>query len=157
MQLEQGKKAPDFCLPDKDGGRTCLKDFKGRYVVLYFYPKDNTSGCTLEAIDFSAEIDQLKKLNAVVLGVSPDSPESHCRFYDKHNLKVTLLSDPDHAVIERYGAWGEKNMYGKKSMGVIRSTCLIDPDGKILHVWFRVKVAGHVQEVKRKLLESGGK
>ncbi|HMB20998.1 MAG TPA: thioredoxin-dependent thiol peroxidase [Spirochaetota bacterium] len=145
--LEKGNIAPEFCLPDKDRNTVCLKDLRSKWVVLYFYPKDNTSGCTLEAIDFTRELDDFKSLNTVILGVSPDSPESHCRFYDKHNLKVTLLSDTEKEVLQQYGAWGTKKMYGKEYQGVIRTTCLVDPDGKIAKVWNNVKVNGHVNEV----------
>lgn len=150
---QAGDAAPAFCLPDKDRNETCLRDYAGKWVVLYFYPKDNTSGCTLEAIDFSASIKELEKLGAAVLGVSPDSPESHCRFYDKHKLRVTLLSDQDHRVMEKYGVWGSKKMYGRESMGVIRSTILIDPKGIIRFRWDKVKVNGHVESVVRTLAE----
>ncbi|HDP81421.1 MAG TPA: thioredoxin-dependent thiol peroxidase [Spirochaetes bacterium] len=150
---EAGKAAPPFCLPDKDRNEVCLKDFTGRWVVLYFYPRDNTSGCTLEAVDFTANLDEFKKLKAVVLGVSTDSPESHCRFSDRHGLKVTLLSDEEHRVMEQYGVWGVKKMYGRESMGVVRSTFLIDPKGVLRHRWDRVKVKGHVESVREKLLE----
>jgi thioredoxin-dependent peroxiredoxin len=144
---KQGDDAPDFCLPDKDRNTVCLRDLRSKWVVLYFYPKDNTSGCTLEAIDFTRELDDFKSMNTVILGVSPDSPESHCRFYDKHNLKVTLLSDTEKEVLQQYGAWGTKKMYGKEYEGVIRTTCLVTPDGKIAKVWSNVKVNGHVSEV----------
>lgn len=148
-----GAKAPDFTLPDKDGKTVHLRDFRGSWVVLYFYPKDNTSGCTLEATDFTAEIDELKKLGAVVLGVSPDSPESHCSFYDRHSLRVTLLSDTGRETLEKYGVWKKKSMYGKEFFGVVRSTFLIDPEGSIAHVWNRVKVPNHAAEVKKRLAE----
>ena len=116
-------------------------------MVLYFYPKDNTSGCTREAVDFTIRLEDFKNLDAVVLGVSPDSVESHKKFRMKHGLKVILLSDPEHKVIETYGAWGKKKRYGKEYYGVIRSTFLIDPNGIVRKVWRNVRVAGHVDEV----------
>ena len=150
---KKGETAPDFCLPDKDRNTVCLKDLRSKWVVLYFYPKDNTSGCTLEAIDFTRDLDDFKSMNTEVLGVSPDSPESHCRFYDKNNLRVTLLSDTDKEVLQKYGAWGTKKMYGKEYEGVIRTTFLLDPEGKVAEVWNKVKVNGHVKDV-RDTLES---
>lgn len=146
-QPEKGQFAPDFCLPDSDGTPVCLKDLKGKWAVLYFYPKDNTSGCTLEAIHFSTHLATFRELNAVVLGVSPDSTKSHCNFRDKHELKVTLLSDPDHEVLQKYGVWIPKKLYGRDYMGVERSTFLIDPGGRIAEVWRAVKVQGHVEAV----------
>jgi peroxiredoxin Q/BCP len=119
--------------------------------VLYFYPKDNTSGCTLEAIDFTKSIDAFEKLNGVVVGVSPDSPKSHCNFRDKHNLKVKLLSDESHDVLNQYGVWVKKSMYGKDYFGVERSTFLINPDGKVVFVWRKVKVPGHIEAVLDKI------
>ncbi len=146
-----GAKAPAFTLPDKDGKKISLKDFLGSWVVLYFYPKDNTSGCTLEAVDFSAANETLAKMGAKVLAVSPDSPQSHCRFADAHGLTITLLSDQDRAVLAKYGAWGKKKLYGKESTGVIRSTFLIGPDGRVRRSWTKVKVPGHVDAVKEAL------
>jgi peroxiredoxin Q/BCP len=154
--IEVGEEAPRFCLPDKDDNKVCLKDFKGRWLVLYFYPKDNTSGCTLEAMHFTQALAAFKKMGAEIVGMSPDSPESHCKFADKHKLKVTLLSDVDHKVLESYGAWQKKKMYGKEFWGVIRSTFLLDPRGKIREAWRKVKVAGHVDEVKSRLAELKG-
>ncbi len=153
MELKVGDKAPDFCLPDKDGNEVCLKDFRGKWVVLYFYPKDNTSGCTKEAIDFTEHLDEFASLNAVVLGVSKDSVKSHKNFAEKHGLKVTLLSDPEHKVIEQYGAWKLKKRYGREYYGTQRSTFLIDPDGVIRHIWPNVRVKGHVEAVLKKLKE----
>ncbi len=150
---EVGAAAPQFCLPDKDEHRTCLEDFAGRWLVLYFYPKDNTSGCTLEALDFTAARDDFAELGAAIVAVSPDSPESHCRFADKHGLGITLLSDAGHAVLEQYGVWQKKKLYGREFMGVVRSTFLIDPDGRVRHAWRKVKVKGHVDAVKEKLVE----
>ncbi len=145
--IEEGKKAPAFTLPDSDGNKVSLKDFKGKKVVLYFYPKDNTSGCTKEACSFRDNLPDFKKLEAVILGVSPDSQKSHQKFRDKYELPFTLLSDEDKTVLEKYGVWQEKKMYGKSYMGVVRTTYVIDEDGKILKVFPKVKVDGHTEEV----------
>ncbi|HET8935588.1 MAG TPA: thioredoxin-dependent thiol peroxidase [Polyangiales bacterium] len=145
--LDVGKKAPAFKLESSDGGSVSLSDFRGKNVVLYFYPKDNTPGCTVEAQDFHKALPKLNKLNAVVLGVSRDSIASHCKFRDKFELGFQLLSDPDNQVIAAYGAWGEKTLYGKKSLGVIRTTVVIDEAGKVKKVFPKVKVAGHVDAV----------
>lgn len=141
--IEEGKKAPAFKLVGDDGEKHSLSDYAGKNVVLYFYPKDNTPGCTLQAQAFNAALPKLAKLGAVVLGVSKDSTESHCKFRDKYDLKFPLLSDPEGTTIEKYGAWGEKNLYGKKSMGIIRSTVIVGKDGKVAKVFPKVKVAGH--------------
>jgi len=146
-KLEAGDEAPDFTLPGGDGKVVGLKDYRDRWLVLYFYPKDNTSGCTREAADFTAALPALGELNAEVLGISRDSPASHQRFIEKHSLKVALASDPDHKVTEAYGAWALKKMYGKESYGVVRSTFLIDPQGRIARIWRNVKVSGHVDAV----------
>jgi thioredoxin-dependent peroxiredoxin len=151
--LEIGKRAPAFSLEGTDGKKVALKDFKGQRVVLYFYPKDATPGCTLEAQDFQRALPKLKKKNAVVFGVSRDTIESHCKFRDKQGLAFPLLSDPEHEVIEAYGAWGEKNLYGKKSVGIIRTTVIIDEDGKVKKVFSKVKVNGHVDAVLDALSE----
>lgn len=151
--LKAGDLAPEFCLSDKDNREVCLRDFTGTWVVLYFYPGDNTSGCTREALDFSAVRDDLEHLNAVVLGVSADSVESHQNFVEKHDLKVTLLSDIEHMVLARYGAWQLKKLYGREFWGTVRSTVLIGPDGVIAHIWPTVQVKGHVEAVKQKLKE----
>ncbi len=143
--IDIGTKAPGFTLRDKDDQPVSLGDFAGRWVVLYFYPKDDTSGCTKEALDFSDLLDRFHDLGAEVLGVSPDSTKSHVKFTDKHDLKVRLLSDPDKEVIKAYGAWGVKKNYGKEYEGLIRSTVIIDPQGKVAHTWHKVKV-----RVKRK-------
>jgi peroxiredoxin Q/BCP len=148
---EVGKKAPAFTLKDSDGTRHALKDYLGKQVVLYFYPKDNTSGCTTEACDFRDNMKRLAKHDTVVLGVSPDSEASHRKFSDKYELNFTLLADPDRQVLAKYGAYGEKTLYGKQVMGVIRSTFLIDEQGKIAHVWPKVRVKGHVDQVLEKL------
>ena len=144
--LKEGAKAPAFTLADQDGAPVKLADFKGKSVVLYFYPKDNTSGCTAEACAFRDDYAKLKK-RAVLLGVSPDSASSHQKFISKFSLPFPLLVDEGHAVAEKYGAWGEKSLYGRKYFGIIRSTFLIGPDGKLLKVWPKVKVAGHSDEV----------
>jgi peroxiredoxin Q/BCP len=146
-------KALEFCLPDQDGNQVCLKDFAGKWVILYFYPKDMTKGCTLEAIDFSSAIPEFDEMNAVILGVSPDSIASHQKFRAKEDLHVTLLSDPDHSVLEKYGVWQLKKMYGREYYGVVRSTFLIDPEAAIAHSWLKVRVKGHVEAVKNKLRE----
>ena len=143
----EGETAPSFTLPRDGGANVSLSDFKGKWVVLYFYPKDDTSGCTVEAIDFTAKADAFAAKNAVILGVSPDSVKSHDKFRDKHNLGIALLSDEEKSMLEAYGVWKEKSMYGKKYMGVERTTFLIDGEGKIARVWNKVKVPGHVDEV----------
>ncbi len=145
--IEVGKKAPAFTLESSEGGKVKLSDFSGKPVVLYFYPRDNTPGCTLEAQDFNAALPSLVKLGAIVLGVSKDSIASHCKFRDKYKLKFPLLTDADGKVMETYGAWGDKVMYGKKMKGIIRSTVLIGKDGKVVRHWPKVSVKGHVAEV----------
>src|ERR1700749_819519 len=132
-KLEPGSTAPAFTLTDQDDETVKLGDYKGQWVVLYFYPKDNTPGCTTEACDFTDGIKDFEKLDAVVLGCSADAPESHQKFIAKYKLKVTLLSDTDHGVMEAYGAWGEKNLYGKTVVGIIRSTVIIDPEGRVAY------------------------
>jgi peroxiredoxin Q/BCP len=145
--LEEGKKAPAFSLKDQDGKVVKFADLAGKNVVLYFYPKDDTSGCTKEACAFRDEHSALQKAGAVVLGVSPDTEKSHTKFIGKYQLPFTLLADTEHAVAEKYGAWAEKSMYGRKYMGIVRSTFLIGKDGKLAKVWPKVKVDGHVDEV----------
>jgi peroxiredoxin Q/BCP len=153
VELKIGDLAPNFCLPDKDNKEVCLKDFKGKYTIVYFYPADNTPGCTTEAIGFTDILPEFQKLDATVVGVSPDSPASHAKFIEKKNLKVILLSDEEKEVLKKYGAWGPKKFRGKSYIGVIRSTFLIDPEGKIAHIWPKVSVNGHAEEVKNKLAE----
>ena len=148
---EVGKKAPQFTLPDSDGNKVSLKDYLGQKVVLYFYPKDNTSGCTKEACDFRDSIAQFKKLKVAVLGVSKDSQSSHIKFKDKYDLNFPLLSDVDTKVIQKYEVWKEKSMYGKKYMGVERTTFLIDEKGKIEKIYRKVKVADHVEQILKDL------
>ena len=145
--IASGNKAPAFALESSAGGTARLADYAGKTVVLYFYPRDNTPGCTVEAQDFQAALPALTKAGAVVLGVSKDSLASHGKFASKFGLAFPLLSDPDGKVLEAYGAWGEKSMYGKKMMGIIRSTAVIGPDGKIVRHWPKVSVKGHVAEV----------
>ena len=149
--VEVGKKAPAFTLADAAGVKRSLADYAGRWVVLYFYPRDDTSGCTREASDFTKERADFDALDAVVLGVSPDPPDRHAKFAEKYGLTVTLLSDPQHRTLEAYGAWGRRMLYGKPSMGVLRSTVLIDPAGRVAHVWPRVRVDGHADAVREKL------
>jgi peroxiredoxin Q/BCP len=150
---EVGDRAPAFTLPDQTGEPVKLSDFKGKAVVLYFYPKDDTPGCTREACSFRDEHSALVKAGAVVLGVSPDSTASHQKFAGKFKLPFPLLADTDHAVSEKYGAWGEKSLYGRKFMGITRSTFLIGKDGKVARVWPKVKVDGHVDELRKALTE----
>ena len=147
MALEIGSPAPDFSLPDETGAPVSLSSLKGKKVVLYFYPKDDTSGCTIEAKDFSCLVDDFAKEGAVVIGMSPDSTKSHGKFLAKHELKVRLVADEDKSAIQAYGVWAEKSMYGRKYMGVERSTFLIGEDGKILEIWKGVKVPGHAEAV----------
>ena len=138
MAIEEGKAAPAFTLADADGKRVSLRDFAGRHVILYFYPKDDTPGCTKEACGFRDSWKDIQKLDAVVLGVSADGAASHQKFRAKYKLPFPLLSDPNRTVMEKYGAWGEKTMHGKKTVGVIRSTVWIGPDGKVRKHWARV-------------------
>jgi|SRR5690554_1071346 len=144
---EEGKKAPNFKLKNQNGEVISLNDFKGKNVVLYFYPKDDTTGCTAEACSFRDDFPKFEKINAVILGVSPDSVESHKKFEQKYNLNFNLLSDEKKEVVEKYGVWKEKNMYGRKYMGVERTTFIIGPDGKIKKIFRKVKVNGHNKEV----------
>ncbi len=142
-----GTKAPDFTLESSEGGTVTLSDHKGQYVVVYFYPKDDTPGCTREAQAFSAASRKLKKLNTVVYGISKDSIASHCKFRDKYSLNFALLSDPDLEALQAYGAWGEKKRWGRTSMGIIRSTFVIGPDRTVIQAWPTVRVDGHVDQV----------
>jgi thioredoxin-dependent peroxiredoxin len=145
--IEEGDAAPDFSLRNADGKTVRLKDFKGHFLAIYFYPKDDTSGCTKEAIDFTGLKPEFDRLKAAIVGISPDSSMAHAKFRDKHGLTVTLLSDEEKSAIQAYGVWAEKKMYGRAYMGVDRSTFLIGPDGKIEKVWRNVKVPGHAAEV----------
>ena len=143
----------NFCLPNQDGKNICLQDFKGKWVVVYFYPKDNTPGCTIEAIDFTKKLKEFEKLNAKILGISSDSEKSHCSFIEKQKLKIDLLSDVEKKVIKQFGVWGKKKLYGKEYFGVLRSTFLINPDGEIAKEWKSVKVENHVEKVLEEIRE----
>lgn len=145
--LNPGDKAPDFALPDDNGRPISLTKHKGRMVVVYFYPKDDTSGCTAQAKDFSCLIENFRAAGADIIGISPDSSGSHLKFKKKHDLALTLGADEDKAIATAYGVWVEKSMYGRKYMGVERSTFLIDKKGKIAQLWRKVKVPGHAEEV----------
>ncbi len=148
MAIEEGAPAPDFTLNDARGNAVSLHDFRGRDVVVYFYPKDNTPGCTKEAQGFRDLWPEFEKLGVAVIGISPDSPASHEKFASQHGLPFVLLSDPDKQVMERYGAWGEKTLYGRKTVGVIRSTVWIDPEGRVVKHWRRVtRAADHPAKV----------
>lgn len=161
--LEVGVNAPEFCLPNQDEVEICLRDLKGKWIVLYFYPKDNTPGCTTEACDFTENLPVFEGLKAMIIGVSADTPKVHRGFIEKQDLGITLLSDADHAMMEAYGVWRLKKNYGKEYMGIVRSTYIIDPDGKIAAAWDNVKVRQkrskqgvkyeivHVEEVKNAL------
>ena len=153
--LEAGMKAPAFTLPDKEGNLVSLSDFAGKRVVLYFYPKDNTPGCTRQACAFAAAYEAFKTLDAVVIGVSRDSAASHQKFADKHGLPFILLSDPELTAIQAYGVWQEKKLYGKVSMGVVRTTYVIGPDGVIEKVMPKVKPDTNAEEVLSYLREGG--
>ena len=146
-KIEEGGAAPDFSLPDHAGKPLTLADFKGKALVLYFYPKDDTSGCTAESIAFNGKAKDFAKAGAAILGVSPDSVKSHEKFRTKHELSIPLAADEEKTALEAYGVWVEKSMYGRKYMGVERTTVLIDKAGKVAKVWHKVKVPGHVDEV----------
>lgn len=152
--LKEGMSAPDFKAKDQDGNTISLSDYKGKNVVLYFYPKDNTPGCTKEACNFRDELDEFIDLNAVILGVSADSEASHKKFISKYELPFKLISDPDKKIIQKYGVWKEKNNFGIKALGIVRSTFVIDKNGKIKKIFDKVKVDGHNQEVKEALKET---
>jgi thioredoxin-dependent peroxiredoxin len=151
MALEIGKKAPDFTLLDEDGQKVKLSSFKGRRVVVFFYPKAMTSGCTREACDFRDEEGRFGKKGAMVVGISRDNPAAQKRFKEKYQLPFPLLSDPETGVHQAFGAWGEKTMYGKKITGALRTTVVVGPDGKVEHIFPKVKVDGHVAEVLESL------
>ncbi len=163
--LEIGNKAPEFCLPNQDGVEICSRDLKGKWIVLYFYPKDNTPGCTTEACDFTEQEAQFDDLDAVILGVSADGMKKHQNFIAKHNLGITLLSDEDTSMMQEFGVWQLKKNYGKEYMGIVRTTYIIDPDGNIVAGWDKVRVRQkkkkdgeqyevlHVDEVRQTLQE----
>jgi thioredoxin-dependent peroxiredoxin len=152
--MKVGEVAPTFTAPDREGKSISLQDFQDRSIVLYFYPKDNTPGCTTEAIDFTDKLAEFQALNAQVIGISPDSIASHGKFIDKHNLKIILLSDPEHQIAESYGVWQLKKFMGKEYMGIVRSTFLIDPTGKISQIWSNVRVKNHVDTVLKLIIDS---
>jgi thioredoxin-dependent peroxiredoxin len=145
--MKIGESAPGFVAPDREGKSINIQDFNNQWLVLYFYPKDNTPGCTTEAIEFTDNLAQFRALNAQVIGISPDSMITHGKFIDKHNLQIILLSDPEHQIAENYGVWQLKKFMGKEYMGIVRSTFLIDPTGKIIQIWSNVRVKNHVNTV----------
>ena len=151
LTISIGKKALLFSLPNSLGEIVSLEQFLGRWVVLYFYPKDNTPGCTIESIDFSCLQKDFEKLNAVVLGISPDSLKSHCNFVEKQHLTIILLSDPEKKILKKYGVWGKKKFMGREYDGVLRTTVLVDPMGRVACVWENVSVKGHAAIVLQKL------
>jgi len=151
--LNVGDVVPDFCLPNQDDEEICFRDIKGRWIVLYFYPKDNTPGCTTEACDFTAALPNFDGLEAMVLGVSPDSPKKHRSFIEKKELKITLLADEEKELCNLFGIWQLKKFMGKEYMGVVRSTFIINPEGKIAALWTKVRVKEHVATVQAKLEE----
>jgi len=154
--LEVGDVVPEFCLPNQDEEEICFRDIKGRWIVLYFYPKDNTPGCTTEACDFTAALPDFTGMEAMILGVSPDSPKKHRNFIEKKELTITLLADEEKELCQSFGIWQLKKFMGREYMGVVRSTFLISPEGKIAHKWEKVKVKNHVEEVKNTLAELQG-
>lgn len=147
MNLQEGMKAPAFTLPDQSGAKVALSKLKGKWVILYFYPKDMTSGCTKEACEFRDSLSKLKTKNCVVLGVSKDSIKRHVEFSEKFDLNFQLLSDEDGEICEKYGVWQEKSMYGKKYKGIVRSTFIIDDNGRIAKAYYKVRLNGHVQKI----------
>jgi len=149
---KMGEKAPDFKAPNQEGKTIALKDFKGKSVVIYFYPKDDTPGCTIEACEFRDGMKQIKKAGAVVLGVSPDSVKSHTKFNDKFKLAFDLISDEDKVICKAYGVWAKKKLYGREYMGVLRSTFVINSQGKIARIFANVKPKGHAAEVLEALI-----
>ncbi len=153
--LEIGTKAPEFCLPNQDDVEICSRDLKGKWVVLYFYPKDNTPGCTTEACEFTEALPDFADLDAIVLGVSADSTQKHRNFIEKKDLGITLLSDESTQMMQQYGVWQMKKNFGKEYMGIVRSTYIIDPKGVVQAVWTKVKVKDHVAKVHEKLKELG--
>ncbi|HIO90944.1 MAG TPA: thioredoxin-dependent thiol peroxidase [Campylobacterales bacterium] len=151
--LEVGTKAPEFCKPNQDETEICLRDLTGKWIILYFYPKDNTPGCTTQACDFTSSLPDFEGLDAVILGVSPDSPKKHRNFIEKKDLQITLLADEDKDMLKDYGVWQPKKLFGKEYLGVVRTTYIISPDGNIVALWTKVKVKGHIEAVKERLKE----
>jgi len=154
--LEIGDTIPAFCLPNQDEEEICFRDIKGRWAVIYFYPKDNTPGCTTEACDFTEALPDFNGLEAIILGVSPDTPKKHRSFIEKKKLKITLLADEDKSLCKSFGMWQLKKFMGREYMGIVRSTFLISPDGTLAYKWEKVRVKNHVNEVKEKLIELQG-
>jgi len=154
--IEVGEKAPEFCLSNQDEVQICLRDLKGQWIVLYFYPKDNTPGCTTEACEFTEAQDDFSELDAMIIGVSPDSPKKHRNFIEKHKLGITLLADEEKEMLQEYGVWQLKKNYGKEYMGVVRSTYIINPEGEIAVSWTKVRVKDHVADVQKRLTELQG-
>ena len=149
--LKVGDNIPDFCSQNQDEEEICFRDIKGRWIVLYFYPKDNTPGCTTQACDFTNSYDDFGNLNTSILGVSPDSPKKHRNFIDKKNLTITLLADEEKELCKLFGVWQLKKFMGKEYMGVVRTTFIINPNGKVAKVWEKVRVKGHIDNVKEEL------
>lgn len=156
MMLELESTAPDFCLSNQDDVEICLRDLRGKWIVLYFYPKDSTPGCTTEACEFTASVDEYDDMGAIILGVSADSTKAHRNFIEKQNLGITLLSDPTTQMMQAYGVWAMKKNYGKEYMGIVRSTYIIDPKGIVKAMWTNVKVKDHVLKVKEELVRLQG-
>ena len=154
--LEIGNKAPNFNLPNQNGNSVRLDDFAGRWLVVYFYPRDDTPGCTIEAKEFTDSKNDFEENGAIIMGVSPDNEAKHCKFIDKHGLKIDLLADCEKSMLSDYGVWQEKSMYGKTYMGVVRTTYLIGPDGNIAEAWTKVKAKGHADAVLKRLIDIRG-
>ena len=154
--LEIGNKAPNFNLPNQNGNSVRLDDFAGRWLVVYFYPRDDTPGCTIEAKEFTDSKNDFEENGAIIMGVSPDNEAKHCKFIDKHGLKIDLLADCEKNMLSDYGVWQEKSMYGKTYMGVVRTTYLIDPDGNIAGAWTKVKAKGHADAVLKRFIDIRG-
>ena len=153
IELQIGDKAPDFTLKNQSAEDVSLREYAGSWLVLYFYPKDNTPGCSLEAKEFTCLVDEFSALDTIILGVSKDSIKSHNNFIEKQDLGIDLLSDPEHEVMEKYGVWQKKKLYGNEFLGVVRSTFLITPEGEIAQAWYKVKAKGHAEMVLEKLKE----
>ena len=156
MTLEVGNKAPNFTLPNQNGNSVRLDDFAGRWLVVYFYPRDDTPSCTIEAKEFTDSKKYFEENGATIMGVSPDNEAKHCKFIDKHGLKIDLLADCEKSMLSDYGVWQEKSMYGKTYMGVVRTTYLIDPDGNLAGAWTNVKAKGHADAVLKRLIDIRG-
>ena len=154
--LEIGNKAPNFNLPNQNGNSVRLDDFAGRWLVVYFYPRDDTPGCTIEAKEFTDSKNDFEENGATIIGISPDNEAKHCKFIDKHGLKINLLADCEKSMLSDYGVWQEKSMYGKTYMGVVRTTYLIGPDGNIAEAWTKVKAKGHADAVLKRLIDIRG-